>query len=187
MVIYDILVAASKGRLTVPDDWDYIVNCHVALVVTCIRRIVGNDHDAEDVAQDVFLEAHRISQTKEIRNWPGFLRQLASRRAIDLLRKRSNGKRMPPSMPETEPISTFPEPYQTVIASELIERLRNSLCVLPEGQGQVFSMRYFEDMSNEEIAESLGISSNAVGLALHKARMRLQSLIDDKDKSGDKP
>ena len=170
-----------------PDDWDYIANCHVVLVVTCIRRIVGNDHDAEDVAQDVFLEAYRVSQTKEIRNWPGFLRRLASRRAIDLLRKRSSGMCVPPTMAETEPVSTSPEPYQTAIATELAERLRNILCVLPEGQGQVFSMRYFEDMSNEEIAESLEMSSNAVGLALHKARMRLQSLIDDNHKSGDVP
>lgn len=170
-----------------PDDWDYIVNCHVALVVTCIRRIVGNDHDVEDVTQDVFLEAYRVSQTKEIQNWPGFLRRLASRRAIDLLRKRSSGMRATLTLAETEPVSTSPEPYQTVIATELAERLRKILCVLPEGQGQVFSMRYFEGMSNEEIAESLEMSSNAVGLALHKARIRLQSLFIDKDKSGDVP
>ena len=167
------------------DNWDYIVNCHVSLVVSCIRRIVGNDHDAEDVAQDVFLEAHRIGQTKEIRNWPGFLRLLASRRAIDLLRQRNNPVAFPVSIPEAGTRSDCPEPYQAVIATELIERLRNSLGLLPDGQGQVFSMRYFEDMSNEEIAESLGISSNAVALALHRARTRLQILIGDKNNSGD--
>jgi len=42
-------------------------------------------------------------------------------------------------------------------------------------------------MSNEEIAKSLGISANAVGLALHKARARLESLMADKAKSGDVP
>lgn len=170
-----------------PDAWEYIANCHVAPVVAYIRRIVGNDHDAEDVAQDVFLEAYRANRTKQIRNWRGFLLRLASRRAIDLLRKRRSGMSVPSSKAETEPVSTSPEPYQTAIATELAERLRDILCVLPEGQGQVFSMHYFEDMSNEEIAESLEVSSNAVGLALHKARRRLQSLIDDKDKSGDVP
>ena len=167
-----------------PDDWDHIVNCHVSLVVTCVRRIVGNDHDAEDVAQDVFLEAHRISQTSEIRNWPGFLRQLASRRAIDLLRKRKD-KTLPSSIFNTDATGTSPEPYQIAMATELVQRLREGLCLLPESQGQVFSMRYFEDMSNEEIADSLGISLNAVGIALHKARKRLQSLIEDKGKQGD--
>ncbi len=167
------------------NDWPELVNCHTALVVGSVRRIVGNNHDAEDVVQDVFLEAYRASQKTEIRNWPGFLRRLATRRAIDRLRTRRTRPFDVPTTEAAEVVDTSPQPHQNAAAGELACRLRGAIALLPRTQAEVFSMRCFEVMTYEQIADALGISSNAVGLALHKARTRLQALFADENTEGD--
>ena len=167
------------------NDWQEIVNCHTALVVGSVRRIVENNHDAEDVVQDVFLAAYQASRRTEIQNWPGFLRRLATRRAIDRLRMRRTRPFDEPTTEAAEVADTSPQPHQNAAAGELARRLRDAITSLPRTQAEVFSMRCFEVMTYEQIADALGISSNAVGLALHKARTRLQALFADENTEGD--
>jgi RNA polymerase sigma-70 factor (ECF subfamily) len=59
----------------------------------------------------------------------------------------------------------------------LAERLRQVVADLPEREGAVFCLRYFEDLSYHQIAEALNISSGAVAQALHKARAKLEVLL----------
>jgi RNA polymerase sigma-70 factor (ECF subfamily) len=73
-------------------------------------------------------------------------------------------------------------PLDKAVAGELAERLRNAITQLPDRQAAVFSLRYFDDRSYEQIAEILGIEPSAVGAALHKARVKLQSLLEEKVK-----
>jgi RNA polymerase sigma factor (sigma-70 family) len=170
---------SMESERMMTNDWPEIVNCHATLVVGSVRRILGNDHDAEDVVQDIFLEAYQVSHKMIIRNWAGFLHHLATRRAIDRLRKRVRGASGLPAA-ETdaaEVADPAPLPYQEAIAGELAERLRIAISNLPQGQAEVFSMRCFEEMTYDQIADALEISTNAVGLALHKARARLQALL----------
>ena len=60
---------------------------------------------------------------------------------------------------------------------ELQARLRRALAELPDREGAVFSLRYFEGMTLSEIAESLEISYAAAGPALSRARSRLEGVI----------
>jgi RNA polymerase sigma factor (sigma-70 family) len=53
-------------------------------------------------------------------------------------------------------------------------RLRTIVAELPSQQAAVFCLTYSEELSADEIALALEISTNAVGLALHKARAKLQ-------------
>jgi RNA polymerase sigma-70 factor (ECF subfamily) len=168
---------SDESELPVPDPWPDIIHSHVGHVVRSIRRIVGNDHDAEDIAQDVFLEAYQIAKKTQVLNWGGFLRRLATRRAIDRLRARAT-RRLAKSNTELGNISDrTPEPYQNLVAAELAERLRSAISQLPEMQAEIFAMRYLDEMSYERIADLLAISANAVGLALNKARSRLMTLL----------
>jgi RNA polymerase sigma-70 factor (ECF subfamily) len=173
-----------EGKHLMTNDWPAIVNCHTALVVGSVRRIVGNNHDAEDVVQDVFLEAYRTSQKTEIRNWPGFLRRVAARRAIDRLRMRCTRPLVMLTTEAVEVADSSPQPHLNAAACELAERLRHAITLLPRRQAEVFSMRCFEEMTYEQIADALGMSSNAVGTALHKARSRLQALLAEKITAG---
>ena len=61
---------------------------------------------------------------------------------------------------------------------ELADRLRWAVAELPDRESGVFSLHYFGEMANSDIAQTLGISADAVGVALHKARKRLYELLD---------
>jgi RNA polymerase sigma-70 factor (ECF subfamily) len=154
-------------------DWDRIVREHGPVVFATAWRILGHAADTEDVVQEVFLQAHQMQQTEEVRCWEALLRRLASCRALDRLRQRRNtvsleGLALP---------SRAGGPQEQVIERELATRLRQAVARLPHREATVFCLRYFEDLSYESIAESLQISVGAVATALHKARTRLESLL----------
>jgi RNA polymerase sigma-70 factor, ECF subfamily len=157
--------------------WDQIVSEHGPVVVRLVRRILGPGSDAEDTVQEVFLEAFQLRQRQEVGNWVGLLRTMATRRALDQLRRRRR----------TEPLSMLEctsesGPHEIAVAAELAQRLREAIGQLPDGQAAVFSLRYFDELSYHEIAQTLGIDSSAVGMALHKARVKLQTLLDHRVK-----
>jgi RNA polymerase sigma-70 factor (ECF subfamily) len=134
-------------------------------------RILGHAADTEDVVQESLLEAFEVHNAQAVANWGGLLRRIATYRALDALRRR-----------RPEPLDPAPladpgaPPDAAVIEHELHERLRAAIAGLPPREGEVFAMRYFGEMSNSEIAESLGIPTGAVAVALHKARGKLEML-----------
>lgn len=155
-------------------NWDQIVADYGPIVVHIARRILGPGPDAEDVVQEVFLEVFQVRQREEVANWAGLLRRVATHRALDWLRRR---RRTDP-LSGVEPSDGKESAFEAAIASELAERLRTAIAQLPDRQADVFSLRYFDERSYDEIAEILGIERGAVGTALHKARVNLQSFLE---------
>jgi RNA polymerase sigma-70 factor, ECF subfamily len=163
--------ACNRLRGTnVATDWDRLVREQGPAVFGTAWRILRNAADAEEVVQDVFLEAHRMLQTRAIGRWGGLLRRIAVCRALDRLRQRK------PILP-LDGVSlacNTDSPEEEAIGHELADRLRQALSLLPERESTVFCLRYFEDFANAEIAESLGITAGAVAVAMHKARAKLE-------------
>lgn len=153
--------------------WDQIVADHGPIVFRLARRILGPGPDGEDVVQEVFLEAFQLRKKQDVRNWAGLLRMMAVRRALDRLRRR----RPTEPLDRHELATRHDDPCEAAIATELAEQLRAAIARLPNGQAAVFSLRYFDSLSYEQIAEVLGIEPSAVGMALHKARGNLQNLL----------
>lgn len=155
-------------------DWESIVRTFGPRAFETAWRLLGNTADTEDVVQEALLNAFELYGERKIENWGGLLRHLATRRAIDRLRKRRETATL-----HTEPVSRDREgPEEAAVERELAERLRRALAELPDREARVFSMRYFSEMTNSEIAETLSLTTNAVGVALHKARVRLKELLD---------
>ena len=152
-------------------DWDEIVSEHRRTVFRIAYRILGSVHDAEDVSQDVFTAAFERQQTESTRHWGGFLRQLATMRAIDRLRRNR------PTVPLEDTLTGSSDPVGEIVAKELAGRLRAAISELPPQPAAVFALAYFEGLSRNEIAESLGISAEAVSTALYKARQGLSALL----------
>ena len=59
----------------------------------------------------------------------------------------------------------------------MAERLRRAIAQLPDREAAVFCLRYFDDLSYQDIADSLHIRTGAVASALHKARLKLESIL----------
>lgn len=153
-------------------NWERIVREHSGMVFRTAWRVLGNAADCEDVVQDVFLEIHRIEQQHHVTSWGGLLRRLATFRALDRLRQRRDTHSL-----DAVPLTTADGPESAAMCKELCDRLRQVLVQLPERESTVFCLRYFDDLSYQEIAETLDISPGAVATALHKARHKLEALL----------
>jgi RNA polymerase sigma-70 factor (ECF subfamily) len=140
-------------------------------------RLLGHAADTEDAVQEAFLEAFRLHGRQKVRNWGGLLRHLVTRRAIDRLRQRR--KSLPlEALPFVPASPASDQPESVAVQHELADRLRLAIAQLRDREASVFSLHYLGEMSNSEIAETLEISIDAVGVALHKARNRLKELVD---------
>ncbi len=162
----------NSGR----QDWESIVRTHAPLAFDAAWRLLGHVADTEDVVQEALLDAFRLHAGEPVDNWGALVRHLATRRAIDMLRKRRTAHLVPlETLEVTAPESEKPE--SVAAERELADRLRSAIAELSDREATVFSLRYFGEMGNSEIARTLGISTDAVGVALHKARRRLKELL----------
>jgi RNA polymerase sigma-70 factor (ECF subfamily) len=183
----DLARAGSGRRGAGVTNWDWarIVREHGPMAFETAWRVLGNASDTEDAVQDAFVDALRLQREGAVGNWGALLRHLAGRRALDLLRKRRVAARHAPATPfDTEPAAPrSARPDAAAVATEAAALLRQALARLSEREAEVFSLRYFGDLSNGEIAQALGLTTGAVAVALHKARARLQALLQTTEES----
>ena len=97
-------------------DWDRIVDKYSSRVFRIALRILGSVQEAEDVAQDVFVEAYRLHSAGPIHSWEGLLVRLTTLRAVDRLRRsRTSGQ-----LGETDHLTTT-GPVEEAVASGWLE------------------------------------------------------------------
>jgi RNA polymerase sigma-70 factor (ECF subfamily) len=68
---------------------------------------------------------------------------------------------------------------ELAVAAELSERLRRALARLPEGRAEAFCLHALSGWSYDEIGRQLGMSSSAVGVNVHRARVRLREILGE--------
>src|SRR5581483_3049621 len=141
---------------------------HHAMVFRTAYRITGNAADAEDVLQTVFLRIARRNEADDVIERPeNYLRRSAVHAALDLVRSR----RTPAAVDlERFPAGGGSRPDE----SDLRDLLRQALSDLPARSAEIFTLRFFEGLTNPEIAGALHISSISVAVTLHRTREILQ-------------
>src|SRR6516225_4843554 len=116
-------------------DWASILAAHGSTVWGTVYRLLDHDADALDCYQETFLAAFQLPEPEDIADWSSFLVSLATRRAIDRLRRRyRSGGRCVPIDAIPEPASEAENPLQQAQANELMNRVRRTLAALPEKQ-----------------------------------------------------
>jgi len=168
-------------------DWDRLAEQHGRMVWRTAYRLLGSAEDAQDCLQETFLSALEISRRQRVENWPGLLRHLATARALDCLRQRTRQEERRERVADlTAASASHTNPVHMAEAAELASRLRDTLARLPTRQAEVFILRFLGDMSYREIADTLGLKENAVGVLLHEARERLRVLLNSTEPGGRK-
>lgn len=161
-------------------DWQQITEDHGPIAWAAIFRVLRSHAESLDCFQDVMLEAFQHSRHETISNWPGFLRWLAVRRALDRLRKRRRKSELIDDDHDVRFVVCSPNDVGTSLElEELKARLRSELGNLPERQAEAFWLRFIEQMTYSEIASQMNIETNAVGVLVHRARERVCESLSD--------
>ena len=151
---------------------------HRERVYRAAYRVTGNDADAEDVLQSVFLSLLRLENTVVMDEGAGsYLHRAAVNAAVDLLRRRRTARSEPLGDRHETVRDLRPGPAAAHDAEDLRRRLRAALAELSPAQAEIFVLRAFEGYGNLEIARMLGKSWSTVAVTLHRARARLQKRI----------
>jgi RNA polymerase sigma-70 factor (ECF subfamily) len=158
-------------------DWDELMRREGSAVWRTAYRLLRNQADADECFQETFLAALELSNRQPVRNWPALLRRLATSRAIDRVRKRLRRRRWEAFAHVARAEAVQADPSQLAESSELADALRWALAQLPSRQAEVFWLHELGDWSYQQIADELGISVNAVGVILHRTRLKLQELL----------
>jgi RNA polymerase sigma-70 factor (ECF subfamily) len=169
------------------EDWSKIVADHGDAVWRAAYRLLGSEADAADCVQETFAAAVKVARREPVRNWPALLCRLGNTQALCILRQRLRRQKHLEAIEVPEVQDPAPGPANQALAGEAAQALRHALAGLPEQQAMAFSLRFLEDLTYEQIAEALGLSSNAVGVLIHRARTRLRQLMTasaDGGKSG---
>jgi RNA polymerase sigma-70 factor (ECF subfamily) len=134
-------------------------------VFSIALRLTGRREDAEELAQDVFVQLHaalgQIESPAHLRHW---LLRTVSHRAIDRLRQRSRQLRVV-SLDASHDVAD-PEPITDPLAQR---KLRLLLLQLPPDARAVVLLRFQEDLDPTQIAAVLGMPLNTVKSHLRRS------------------
>ena len=170
-------------RILSGDDeaFNILVRKYEKNIHTLVWRKIGDFHHAEEITQDIFLQAYeKLSTLKDPNQFAGWLYAVANRLCIDWMRKQK------PTMQSLEdtPVRAIDNlTYERYVSeqreSEATERryetVEKLLVKLPESERTVMMLYYLSEMTAKEIGKSLGVSVNTIRSRLHRARKRLQA------------
>ena len=161
-----------------------LIRPYERMVYLTLFSIVKNETEAEDGAQETVISAYRhLASFRGDAKFSTWLTTIAINEGRKRLRK---AKRAAEESIEEEveahegdyspaPLTDWREiPLEALERKELREALRVAVAELPDIYRQVFTLRDLEELNVEETAQALGITTGAVKVRLHRARMMLQ-------------
>jgi len=167
----------------------WLVETHQRMVVNTCLGIVHNRDDAEDLAQEVFLEVFRSSANfrgdSRITTW---LYRIAVNRSLNFVRNNkrrkffqsiedsfTGGRHQGNEISE----SHTDRADGAIIARQRAEMLHQAIDQLPQNQRVAFTLNKYEDLSYQEIAEVMEMSLSSVESLIHRAKKNLQKQLYD--------
>jgi RNA polymerase sigma-70 factor (ECF subfamily) len=149
------------------------------MVFTLALKIVKNREDAEEVAQDVFINAFRA-----LRNYKGdakfstWLYKIAYYKSLDYVkRNKSQPETLSIDISGIYNIGALDEALESMEASDRKSIIRKAMDQLPAADSVLITLYYFESLSLEEISVIMGISANTAKVRLFRGRKRLADIL----------
>lgn len=174
---------AQQGNMQAFSD---LVERHKGRVYRTLYQVVGDAHDAEDLAQEVFVKVFRaLSSYRGDAAFTTWLHRLTLNLAFDWLRARKRRPLSVPLEPPTdrdqaptpEPASPDEGPEELTIRAERREHLRKAIQDLSPDYREVVLLHHFHHLSYQQIAERLDVPVRTVETRLYRARAQLKKLV----------
>ncbi|MDQ6859101.1 MAG: sigma-70 family RNA polymerase sigma factor [Chloroflexota bacterium] len=157
-----------------------VVREHQDAVYGAALRILGDRDAALDAANQAFMKAYRAiasyDQTRPIKYW---LLRIAVNEAITIGRVRSRERqRQAPAAEAVAIPDRAASPEGEALDRESRDAIRTAVAQLPELYREVVVLRYFNELSVDEVAAVLGRSSSTVGVQLLRGRQLLRKVLE---------
>jgi len=148
---------------------------YVRRVSGLCRHLLGSRENAEDATSEVFLKLQRFLGTYDGSTpFPAWLLRVAGNQCIDILRRRQLLVEDPEGKAALEAPSPEPSPLGAVIGAEERAQVRKAISALPENYRVPLVLRYYGELSYDEIAAQLGVESGHVGALIFRAKQELR-------------
>ncbi len=169
----------------VPPTWDDIVQTHSARVYRLAYRLTGNQHDAEDLTQDVFVRVFRSLSTYTPGTFEGWLHRITTNLFLDSARRKQRIRfDALPDEAADRLAGHEPTPPESYDARHFDVDVQNALDSLPPEFRAAVVLCDIEGLSYEEIAATLGIKLGTVRSRIHRGRAQLRAALDHRAPKG---
>jgi RNA polymerase sigma-70 factor (ECF subfamily) len=171
-----VLVASVKDGDV--DAFGVLYERYLDRIYRYLRLRIGNDHDAEDLTETVFVRTFQAIGRYEERGWPfsAYLYQVARNVLADHYRT----LKQTTSLESLEPIDSDAIPIdELVVHREKLALIRTALTELPEDYQEVVRLRIILKMPTAVVARWLNRSEGAVRVLLYRALRRLRAKVAD--------
>ncbi|ULT57240.1 RNA polymerase sigma factor SigW [Neobacillus drentensis] len=164
------------------DAFGEIVEIYKNSIYQLCYRMIGNRHEAEDLAQEAFIRAYvNIQSFNQNLKFSTWLFRIATNLCIDRLRKKKPDYYLDAEVAGTEGLTMYsqissdsPLPETEVESLELQETVQKEILKLPEKYRSAIVLKYMEDMSLNEISEILDLPLGTVKTRIHRGREALR-------------
>lgn len=153
--------------------FDHLFLAEYPAVVRIAHRVVGDAAEAEDVAQEVFLQFHR-RHPAGLPHAAAWLRAAAAHTALNAVRSRTRRARREAA---NAPRELAIDPEEVAETSEARREVRDALARLPEKAAAVLVLRY-AGLSYAEVAAAMRVDAGHVGTMLRRAEARLRKELE---------
>jgi RNA polymerase sigma factor (sigma-70 family) len=176
----DNILALISNSNTLEKGFRLLMQSHQEKLYYHIRRIVFDHDDANDVMQNTMIKVFRNIQgfkgDSKLSTW---LYRIATNESITFINSRKNTESIDPTNMIAKVESMRADSYFE--GDDIQVLLEAALQILPEKQRIVFNMRYYDNMSYDEISEVLGTSVGALKASYHHAAKKIEAFITKKE------
>ncbi|MGE8207482.1 RNA polymerase sigma factor SigW [Heyndrickxia sp. NPDC080065] len=180
----DILVKKRIKQVLKGDKNAYgeIVEIYKDKVYQICYRMLGNSHEAEDIAQEAFIRAYmNINSFKQERKFSTWLYRIATNLCIDRLRKKKPDYYLDAEVAGTDGLTMYSQiaatektPDLEVEDLEVHETIQMAIFSLPEKYRSAIVLKYLEELSLIEISQILDLPLGTVKTRIHRGREALR-------------
>jgi RNA polymerase sigma-70 factor (ECF subfamily) len=165
------MILADKEEV---DAFTELVDAYQNAVYNLCYRMLGDQYEAEDAAQETFIRAYKgMKSFDQNRSFSTWLLSIAAHYCIDQLRKKRLKVTSIEDTPYLEIPDPGPNPEKSLTQREQQNRIKNLLKGLSDTDRAIVIMFYWYEFSYQEIAEALDLSTSAVKSRIHRARIQL--------------
>jgi RNA polymerase sigma-70 factor (ECF subfamily) len=172
--------AIAQARDGDSEAWAQLYRQFAPAIFRFCRRAMPTREDAEDATSEVFAKLRaKLEQYDSSRPFNAWLYRVAANHCWDILRRRRVRQDLETGDVESMPLE-HPDPGQLerLLEQHSREQVRKALEQLPNRTRMALTLRYYSDMSYDEIAETLGVRRPFVGVLLLRARHQLRRTLE---------